>query len=85
MSDDEAMEFGIRHEMAMVADASMPCYAVQRAKRWSSAGVEEWETLSAWTDIYAAKYEAARWEQDSKVPHRYVTATLVLLPGKVIS
>lgn len=30
------------------------------------------EILSAWTNEYAAKHEATRWEQDSKIRHDYV-------------
>jgi hypothetical protein len=36
------------------------------------------EILSAWTDEYAAKYEASRWEQDSKIKHDYVRGSLVV-------
>jgi hypothetical protein len=34
--------------------------------------------VSAWSDAYDAKYEAARWEQDYKIHFDYVPATLVL-------
>lgn len=34
--------------------------------------------LSAWPDVYAAKYEATRWEQDTKIPHDYVNGTLTV-------
>jgi hypothetical protein len=37
----------------------------------------EWQIVSAWVDEYAAKHEALRWTQDTKVPHDYV-------PGKVV-
>jgi len=32
--------------------------------------------LSAWFDPYAAKFERNRWEEDSKVPHDYVVASV---------
>lgn len=35
-------------------------------------------TLSAWPDEYTAKYEASRWEQDSKQPHDYVEGILLV-------
>jgi hypothetical protein len=35
-------------------------------------------TLSAWPDEYAAKYEASRWEQDSKMPHDYIEGILLV-------
>jgi hypothetical protein len=31
---------------------------------------------SAWPDIYQAKFEAARWEQEDKVTHDYVLAEI---------
>lgn len=34
--------------------------------------------VSAWTDVYKAKFEAARWKQDSKIPHDYVEGNLQL-------
>ena len=33
--------------------------------------------LSAWPDEFEAKYEAARWEQDSKVSHDYIEGVLL--------
>ena len=36
----------------------------------------EVKVLSAWSDVYAAKYEAARWEQDSKIEHDYIEGVL---------
>jgi hypothetical protein len=34
--------------------------------------------VSAWTDEYCAKYEAARWTQDLKEDWDYVPAVLVV-------
>lgn len=41
--------------------------------------------VSAWADVYEAKYEATRWEQDSKVPYDYVEGVLVLAPHSVLA
>lgn len=32
--------------------------------------------LSSWTDPYAAKHEAQRWEEDSKIPHEVIPGNL---------
>ncbi len=34
------------------------------------------EAISAWPDVYDAKFEADRWEQDSKIPHDYIPGSL---------
>jgi hypothetical protein len=48
-------------------------YAVMRETRDGT-----WEVVSAWTDEYDARYEVARWEQDSKAPYAYVKGTLLI-------
>ncbi len=40
--------------------------------------------VSAWLDVYEAKHEAARWEQDSKIPHDYVEGVLILAPHRCL-
>jgi len=44
---------------------------------------EQATVISAWADKYAAKFEADRWEQDSKTPHMYTEGWLVLVPHAV--
>jgi len=34
--------------------------------------------LSAWSDVYDAKFEATRWEQNSKIKHDYVEGELTV-------
>lgn len=54
-----------------------PVYAVER----NEPGTDTWKLLSMWADYYDAKFEASRWEADSKIPHRIRTATLFFSPG----
>ena len=51
---------------------AIPVYVV---RRYGKDGIE---ILSAWPDTYEAKFEADRWEQDSKVRHDYVKGELVI-------
>lgn len=48
-------------------------FAVRNAQR---------EFVSAWTDEYDAKFEAARWSQDRKEDWDYVPAELVVEDGE---
>jgi hypothetical protein len=48
------------------------------AVRAKDPGTGKMIVVSAWTDVYRAKFEAARWEQDLKTPYDYVRATLIL-------
>ncbi len=38
---------------------------------------QEPQFVSAWPDSYAAKFEALRWETDSKIPHDYIDGVLI--------
>jgi hypothetical protein len=55
--------------------SSIPVYVV-RIHRPDGA-----EILSAWPDVYGAKFEATRWEQDSKIKHDYVRGVLTVEEG----
>ena len=58
------------------------CYVV---RRYPEGCDKPFEILSAWTDVYAAKHEASRWEQDSKVPHDYVEGVIVLTSNRPLA
>lgn len=59
----------------------VPVYVVRRFPE----GREKPPVLvSAWADIYDAKHEALRWEQDTKVPYDYVEGVLILAPHKAL-
>ena len=62
----------------------IPVYVVRKFPEGPPAMGEDkpFEILSAWTDVYAAKHEAARWEQDSKIPHDYCEGVLILAPHR---
>jgi hypothetical protein len=51
----------------------MKVYVARRRMPDGSMGV-----LSAWPDVYEAKFEALRWEQDMKIEHDYVEGVLTL-------
>lgn len=62
----------------------VPCFVVRRYPH-PEGRAGEFEVVSAWTDIYAAKHEATRWEQDTKVPHDYVEGVIVLTSNRPLS
>jgi hypothetical protein len=60
--------------MRAVADG-VPVFIV---RKFTHGTQQPPEILSAWADEYAAKFEANRWMQDSKIPHDYVTGVLLI-------
>jgi hypothetical protein len=58
----------------------IPVYVVRRFPEGVPAMGEDKpvEIVSAWSDVYAAKHEASRWEQDTKVAHDYIEGVLIL-------
>jgi len=65
----------------------VPVYVVRKYPEGKPAGENDpkpCEVVSAWADVYAAKHEASRWEQDSKIPHDYIEGVLILAPHSAL-
>jgi hypothetical protein len=56
-----------------------PVYVVRRL-----VPSHEPEIVSAWADIYAAKFEAQRWETDTKIPHDFVEGVIIIAPHALL-
>lgn len=65
----------------------VPVYVVRKYPEGKPAEgeVKPCEIVSAWADVYAAKHEAMRWEQDTKVAHDYVEGVLILAPHRTLA